>query len=106
MIAMMLEDYVEALGHHVWGQAASVDEALEKAGRGGFDLAILDCHLNGEPVWPVAERLERDGVPFILSSGGLATELPAEHAARPMLEKPYTIAMISDVFAAVEAARG
>jgi DNA-binding response OmpR family regulator len=101
MIAMMLEEYVDTLGHHVQGVASTLSEAYAMVEVGGFDLAILDCHLDGEEVWPIAELLERKGIPYILSSGGSINEVPEAFADRPMLSKPYTIGTISDMLAAV-----
>lgn len=101
MIAMMLEEYVDTLGHHVQGVAATLAEARSMVESGGFDLAILDCHLDGDEVWPIAELLEQKGIPYILSSGGSISEVPEAFANRPMLSKPYTIGTISDMLAAV-----
>lgn len=97
MIAMMLEEFVDTLGHHVRGVASTLDEAREMVKTGGFDLAILDCHLEGEEVWPVAQMLDELGIPYILSSGGSISEVPEAFAQRPMLSKPYTIGTISDM---------
>lgn len=105
MIAMMLEEFVETLGHHVAGVAQTVAEALEKVRMGGFDLAILDCHLAGEGVWPVAAQLERAAIPFVLSSGGTTADIPPEYAGRPSLEKPYSIGMIADTLELCAAAK-
>ncbi|MCB2014031.1 MAG: response regulator [Sphingobium sp.] len=100
MIAMMLEEFVDTLGHHVSGVATTVEDACRMVESGGFDLAILDCHLEGQEVWPVAEMLDRKGIPYILSSGGSITDVPAPFAQRPMLAKPYTIGTISDMLMA------
>ena len=99
MIALMLEDFVESLGHSLHGVASSVNEGLDLVRKGGCDLAILDCNLAGEPVWPVADLLEERGIPFILSSGGSLADAPPRHQGRPLLEKPYTIGAISDLLA-------
>ena len=88
---MMLEDFLDSLGHTVAGTAESVEEALEKVEQGGFDVAIIDVHLKGEHVWPVADRLTECGIPFILATGGHIAPPPAEHADAPVLAKPYTI---------------
>ena len=45
LIAMMLEDFLESLGHSVTGSCDSVKEALAAVERGGFDVAILDVNL-------------------------------------------------------------
>jgi CheY-like chemotaxis protein len=91
LISMMLEDFLDSLGHSIAGTAETVQEALAKVEEGGFDVAIIDVHLKGEHVWPVADRLTEKGVPFILATGGHISPPPAEHAGAPVLAKPYTI---------------
>jgi CheY-like chemotaxis protein len=91
LIAMMLEDFLESLGHAVAGSCDNVDEALAAVDKGGFDVAILDVNLKGENVWPVASRLRQNGVPFVIASGGHVDPPPAEFASVPVIEKPYTV---------------
>src|SRR5688500_13463683 len=91
LIAMMLEDFLDSLGHKVTGTCDSVEEALAHTARGGFDLAILDVNLKGENVWPVAEKLREMGVPFVIASGGHVDPPPAHFASVPTIEKPYTV---------------
>ncbi|HEV2866887.1 MAG TPA: response regulator [Allosphingosinicella sp.] len=92
LIAMMLEDFLETLGHEVVGTCDSVEEALERVQAGGFDVAIIDVQLkDGKQVWPVADRLAAGGTPFILATGGHVDAPPEQHAAAPVLSKPYTI---------------
>ncbi len=88
---MMLEDFLDSLGHQVAGTAETVAEALAKVEQGGFEVAIIDVHLKGEHVWPVADRLTEKGIPFILATGGHIAPPPAEHEKAPVLSKPYTI---------------
>ncbi|MDQ4420074.1 response regulator [Sphingobium sp. DEHP117] len=101
IIAMMLEEYLQALGHSLCGVATSLDEANALIGEkgGAIDLAILDCHLGEEEVWPVADRLAEMGVPIILSSGGSISSLPPRYARCAMLHKPYTISALTDLLA-------
>ena len=61
LIAMMLEDFLESLGHSICASCDSVADALTEVEKGGFDLAILDVNLKGENVWPVASRAARAG---------------------------------------------
>lgn len=92
LIAMMLEDFLDTLGHRVVGTAETVQDAMARIEEGGFDIAIVDVHLkDGERVWPVADRLAAAGLPFILATGGHIEPPPSEHAAAPVLSKPYTI---------------
>ena len=59
LIAMMLEDFLDSLGHKVSGTCDTVQCALDEVEKGGFDLAILDVNLKGENVWPVATQAQR-----------------------------------------------
>ena len=96
LIAMMLEDFLESLGHDVVGTCESVEEAMDRVKAGGFDIAIIDVQLkDGKQVWPVADRLAKDGTPFIVATGGHVDPPPEQHAAAPILSKPYTIEAIA-----------
>ena len=94
MIGMMLEDYLDALGYRLHGIAATVDEATAYARDGGFDAALIDCNLQGEKSWPVADILVENGIPFIFATGGMADDLPTHYADRPTLAKPFTIGAV------------
>ena len=92
LIAMMLEDFLESMGHTVVASCESVQDALGHVDAGGFDVAIIDVQLrDGEKVWPVADRLAEAGTPFVLATGGHVEPPPERHAGAPTLSKPYTI---------------
>lgn len=91
LIAMMLEDFIESLGHVPAGAADNVDDALACIERGGFDLVILDVNLGGSECWPVADALAARRIPFILATGGHVSPPPADHADAPTLAKPFTL---------------
>ena len=99
LIAMMLEDFLETLGHSVHRTCDNLTDALQAAEDDGFDVAILDVNLKGESVWPVAHRLRAKNIPFVIASGGHVEPPPAEFASAPMLEKPYTIDRIAPAIA-------
>ena len=91
LIAMMLEDFLESLGHSVSATCDTVKDALAETEKGGFEVAILDVNLKGENVWPVAERLREQGIPFVLATGGHVDPPPAQFSSVPVIEKPYTV---------------
>ena len=106
LIAMMLEDFLDSLGHRVIGTCETVADAMARVAEGGFDVAIVDVHLkNGEHVWPVADRLAEKGVPFILATGGHIEPPPERHSGAPVLSKPYTIDAIEPALHAACRAR-
>jgi CheY-like chemotaxis protein len=104
LIAMMLEDFLDSLGHRVHGTCDSVKCALDAAEKGGFDLAILDVNLKGESVWPVATRLREMNVPFVIATGGHVDPPPPEFNDAPVIEKPYTVDRLTPAIDAAFAA--
>jgi DNA-binding response OmpR family regulator len=101
LIAMMLEDFLDSLGHAVAGTEDTVQGALAKAQAGGFDMAILDVHLRGEACWPVADALADRGIPFLLATGGHTEPPPVRHAEAPVLAKPFTLAGVEQAVSAL-----
>ena len=101
LIAMMLEDFLESLGHRIAATCDTVEEAIGHVEQGGFDLAILDVNLKGESVWPVASRLREKKVPFVIATGGHDDPPPPEFDDAPVIEKPYTVDRVTP---AIEAA--
>jgi DNA-binding response OmpR family regulator len=92
LIAMMLEDFLDMLGHEVAGAADCVDKALAAIDAGGLDVAILDVNLrDGETCWPVADRLVERDIPFVLATGGSGNSIVERYRDRPTLDKPFTM---------------
>ncbi len=92
LIAMILEDFLDSLGHDVVGTVDNVVAALDRVADGGFDLAILDVHLRGgEASWPVADALADRSLPFVLATGGHVEPAPSRHGDAPVLAKPFTL---------------
>ena len=51
------------------------------------DAAILDLNLGGMKVFPVAEKLDAAGIPFVFATGG---GLDVEgFSSRPIISKPF-----------------
>jgi DNA-binding response OmpR family regulator len=102
LISMMLEDFLDMLGHQVAGTADTVDGALAAVADGGVDAAILDVNLRGgEKSWPVADRLAGEGIPFVLATGGGNDTIPDTHRERPTLAKPFTMDGVKQALQAI-----
>jgi DNA-binding response OmpR family regulator len=92
LIAMMLEDFLDALGHQVADTVDCVSAALHQLADGGVDAAIVDVNLRGgEKSWPIADALAEADIPFVLASGGSVDTIAEPHRDRPMLTKPFTM---------------
>jgi CheY-like chemotaxis protein len=92
LVAMMLEEFLETLGHRAAVTVEDIDGGLEHAAKMPCDAAILDVHLCGRAVWPLADLLADRGVPILLATGGHTEPPPARHAGTAVLAKPYTLA--------------
>ena len=91
LVSMMLEDMLDDLGCAVIGPAASLSTGLAMAREGGFDAAVLDVNLAGQQVFPIADVLAANGVPFVFATGYGRAGLREQDGARPVVQKPYSL---------------
>jgi len=89
LVAMMMEDILEELGHEVGAVASRLPEARQVAQTGEFDMAILDVNLDGEPSFPIAETLRSRGIPFAFATGYGSKGLADGFSGTPTLAKPF-----------------
>jgi DNA-binding response OmpR family regulator len=92
--ALHLEQELAAAGYEIVGPFHSLAAGLEAAQGAELDLALLDVNLRGERVYPLADELTAQGVPFVFLSGYLAIDLPERFRARPRLSKPHEPAVL------------
>lgn len=90
-VAMLLEDMLEELGYHTVASVARIGKAFEMLESLEFDVAILDVNVNGELVFPLAQRISEKGKPIVFSSGYGRSGLPAAFDTCAMLAKPFSI---------------
>ncbi len=69
MIALDLEMIIEDLGGQVVGPFANLSDLLAGLDSETFDLALLDVMLGRDEVFPAAEILAEQGVPFVFHTG-------------------------------------
>jgi DNA-binding response OmpR family regulator len=87
LISMLIETILEDAGF-VPVVAHSIADALAAIAQCAPDAAILDVNLKGEKVFPVADRLYADGVPFIFMTGGGGAEVDG-YLSAPRVPKPF-----------------
>jgi len=89
LIALALEAMLSELGFDVAGFAPQVSAALELIDRERIDGAILDVNLGSQRIDPVADILAARACPFFFMTGYGISGLPARHAGRAVLQKPF-----------------
>jgi two-component sensor histidine kinase/CheY-like chemotaxis protein len=106
IVAMELFAMLENAGAQVLGPAATVEGAMAIASGEKIDCAVLDVNLNGEMVFPVAQRLRARHVPFIFVTGyGDPSMWPADFRDAEKLSKPVQSAELLAIVAALVRAR-
>jgi len=101
LVAMMLEDMIEEIGHEVVARAGRLSEAADLAETGSFDAALLDVHVDGQEVYPVADRLKERGIPFAFATGYGEDGLTERYRNHPALSKPYSRSDLERVLAVI-----
>ncbi len=89
LVAFDLETMLEAAGCEVVGPLALLEQAIPIATTAEFDGALLDIHLRGQLVYPVADLLAARAIPFMFLSGYSDRDLPQRFSGRPIWSKPY-----------------
>jgi DNA-binding response OmpR family regulator len=101
LLALDLELFLKDEGCVVLGPAPSVDAALALIAAEPPEAAVLDLDLGGTTSAPVADALAARDVGFLFISGHSHAMLPADHADRPLLAKPWSEAELRRVLTAM-----
>ncbi len=88
LIAMGLKDLLTDSGCTVADPASSVEQGMRLIEQEAVDGAILDVNLRGEMVFPLADALAEQSIPFVYMTG-YGKLLRACNHGRPVLQKPY-----------------
>ena len=85
-----LSQAVVQLKAEVLGPVATCEDAFDLLSTGErIDLAVLDINLQGESVFPVADTLIEQGVPFLFATGYNQAAIPAQYQQVLRWEKPF-----------------
>ena len=88
-IAFDLADAMSDAGATVMGPALTVSEADQALDGGRPSVACLDINIGSDFVWPIAQRLHDDGIPFVFVSARCTqSELPAPFGGYQCIAKP------------------
>jgi DNA-binding LytR/AlgR family response regulator len=88
LLAADLARYFKEMGAIVLGPAPSIDAAESEIGRA--DAAVLDIDLNGEKVFPVADKLASLGIPFVFFTGYSDIAIPSRFRHAGYFSKPVS----------------
>jgi DNA-binding response OmpR family regulator len=95
MIAMLIEEMMTDLGCGTVWHASGTRDATGILREQRPDIVLLDVNLPGEPGYSLAAQLQVTQIPFIFVTGYGQRGLPAEWAGRPVIEKPFKLAVLA-----------
>lgn len=103
LIADALCSALEMEDMRVVGPFPNVASAMQALDEGAaVDAAVLDVNLNGERVYPLADRLMAENVPIVLTTGYDGDAIPRGYAHLELLQKPVPLQQLfgclSDLF--------
>lgn len=87
VVAQQMADELRELGARIVGPVPTPDTALRLAREQRLDAAVLDIHLRGGTVYPVADLLTGKGVPFLFATGYNPRVIPQRYATIRVYEK-------------------
>ncbi len=97
LLALALCESLREAGAIILGPAASVPQALDLLSATiEVDGAVLDVNLDGEMVYPVAEKLAVRGVPFVFATAYKREDHPAPFGSVPHCQKPVDASKVAD----------
>lgn len=94
---LIAEDYASILlqaGYQIVGPHPSVETALAAIESEPINAALLDVQLHDEMSFPIAERLQKQSIPFAFLSGYSRQHLPSEIGSYDLLPKPVAKATL------------
>ncbi len=97
----VVEDMLFNLGAATVWHAADVDDALALLRDHRPGIAVVDINLAGEPAYPVAERLEAAGIPFVFVTGYSGHDVHRRWADHTRVQKPFRPATLAMALRAV-----
>jgi CheY-like chemotaxis protein len=89
---LLAEDMVRALaqlGAIVVGPVPDLAQALALLVDEPVDAAVLDIDLRGRLVFPLADALRQEEVPFVFATGYDVSAIPEAYRNVPRWEKPF-----------------
>ena len=88
MVGLFMQDLLKAIGYRPTDPIGRLSDAISAATHERFEGAILDMNLNGEIVYPLAELLTKQCVPFLFVTGYAPGSLDPRFTQVPILQKP------------------
>jgi CheY-like chemotaxis protein len=89
LIAMDVADSLEEAGASVVGPTSSIEGATSLLRHSKVKAAVLDIRLRKQLVYPLADALAAQDIPYVFISGLDDEEVPEKYLDVPLCHKPF-----------------
>jgi two-component sensor histidine kinase/DNA-binding response OmpR family regulator len=101
MVGIFMHELLNGIGYKPTLPMARLEDAMAAARAEKFDCAVLDMNLNGEIVYPLADLLRAQAVPFMFLTGYSPEGIEPRFADVPTLQKPVAQELLESALAAL-----
>lgn len=105
LVAIAIREALEELGYAVIGPCNRITEAMVALRHNRVDAAVLDVNLGDASVYPLADMLVAESIPFIFVTGYGTEELDRRFLTVPVLQKPIERHALQTIFTQSSKAR-
>jgi PAS domain S-box-containing protein len=98
LVAMAMSELMAELGMIVIGPFGRVGQAIAALKDNPVNAALLDINLAGELVYPLADRLMANNVPFVFVTGYGSESIDRRYANVRILQKPIKRDVLQSMF--------
>jgi CheY-like chemotaxis protein len=95
VVGMFMQEALESIGYRPTSPIGHLAEAVAAAKMERFLGAVLDMNLHGEIVYPLAELLTSQRVPFLFVTGYAPHTIDPRFSSIPILQKPVLEAQLA-----------
>jgi PAS domain S-box-containing protein len=98
LVAIAIREALEELGYAVVGPCNRMTDAMIALRHNRIDAAVLDVNLGDASVYPLADMLAAESIPFIFVTGYGTEELDRRFLTVPVLQKPIERRALQTMF--------
>jgi PAS domain S-box-containing protein len=98
LVAIAIREALEEQGYSVIGPCNRITDAMVALRHNRVDAAVLDVNLGDDSVYPLADTLVAESIPFIFVTGYGSEELDRRFLTVPILQKPIERHALQTIF--------
>jgi two-component SAPR family response regulator len=98
LVAIAIREALEEQGYTVIGPCNRITDAMVALRHNRVDAAVLDVNLGDVSVYPLADTLVAESIPFIFVTGYGSEELDRRFLTVPILQKPIERHALQTIF--------